>query len=71
MIVQENDIGWVVPPEDPDRLAKAIRQASSDRAATLQKGRRAAEVAGNYAAASALSQYSALIQRLRHSGPAR
>jgi colanic acid biosynthesis glycosyl transferase WcaI len=71
MIVQENEIGWVVPPEDPDRLANAIRQASSDRAATLQKGRRAADVAGNYAAASALSQYSALIQRLRHSGQSR
>src|SRR4051794_19974201 len=71
MIVQDNDIGWVVPPEDPERLADAIRQASSDRAATLQKGRRAADVAGNYAAAEALSQYSAFIQRLRDSGPAR
>jgi glycosyltransferase involved in cell wall biosynthesis len=66
MIVRENEIGWVVPPEDPDLLADAIRQASSDRAATLQKGRRAAEVARNYSSASALSQYSTLIHRLRH-----
>jgi glycosyltransferase involved in cell wall biosynthesis len=66
MIVRENEIGWVVPPEDPDRLADAIRRASSDRAATLQKGRRAAEVARNYSSASALSQYSTLIHGLRH-----
>jgi colanic acid biosynthesis glycosyl transferase WcaI len=65
MVVNENEIGWVVPPEAPDRLADAIRQASSDRAATLQKGRRAAAVATHYAAASALSQYSALMHRLR------
>jgi colanic acid biosynthesis glycosyl transferase WcaI len=73
MIVRENEIGWVVPPEDPDRLAHAIREAASDRAATLQKGRRAAEVARQYDSASALSQYSTLIQRLRSSssGPRR
>ena len=65
MMVNENGIGWVVPPEDPVRLAEAIRQASSDRAATMQKGRRAAEVATNYASATALSRYGALIHRLR------
>jgi colanic acid biosynthesis glycosyl transferase WcaI len=65
LIVSENAIGWVVPPEDPDRLADAIRQASSDHASTLQKGRRAAAVASNYADASALPQYSALIRRVR------
>src|ERR1700726_2215326 len=45
LVVNEEAIGWVVPPEDPDQLANAIRLAASDRAATAQKGRRAATAA--------------------------
>ncbi len=38
----EEDIGWVVPPEDPARLGQAICEAAADRKATLERGRVAA-----------------------------
>lgn len=41
-VVTENT-GWVVPPEDPPRLAAAIVEALSDRAKSLEKGAAARE----------------------------
>jgi glycosyltransferase involved in cell wall biosynthesis len=65
LLVRENDIGWVVPPENPQALATAIREAASGAGMTVEKGRRAASVAPNYAREPALNAYKALVARLR------
>jgi glycosyltransferase involved in cell wall biosynthesis len=67
LVVKEEEIGWVVPPEDSRALADAILQAASDRAATEQKGRRAAVTAKKYGPDSALKRYRELVQRVRQS----
>lgn len=61
LVVRENGIGWVVPPEDPSQLADAIREAAADRAGTIEKGGRAASVAEKYSAAIALVRYRQVI----------
>jgi len=67
LVVNEDQIGWVVPPEDARALADAILLAASDRAATAQKGQRAAAAAGKYGPDSALQRYRDLIQKVRQS----
>jgi hypothetical protein len=37
LLAQEDDVGWVVSPEDAAQLALTIRQAALDRAGTMQK----------------------------------
>lgn len=61
LLAQEEDVGWVVPPEDPVRLAQTIRQAAQDRAGTMEKGRRAAKLAEKYGEAEALARYREVI----------
>ncbi|OIQ75658.1 putative glycosyl transferase [mine drainage metagenome] len=61
LVVEEEAIGWIVPPEDPQALADAIRLAASDREATMQKGRRAAVAAGKYSERDALARYRQVI----------
>jgi glycosyltransferase involved in cell wall biosynthesis len=60
-VVEEEGIGWVVPPEDPAGLADAIRRAASDRDGTLAKGRRAALAAAKYAPDTALARYREIV----------
>jgi colanic acid biosynthesis glycosyl transferase WcaI len=67
LVVDEEAIGWVVPPEDPGQLANAIRLAASDRTATMQKGRRAAEAAEKYTQGAALTRYREVILGLQAS----
>jgi colanic acid biosynthesis glycosyl transferase WcaI len=57
LMLNEEDIGWVVRPEDPRDLAEAIRSAASDRAQTLAKGRRAALAAQRYTPERAIASY--------------
>src|SRR5207302_10802691 len=57
LILNEEDIGWVVRPEDPRDLAEAIRLAASDREATLAEGRRAALAARRYTYDRAIASY--------------
>ena len=65
LVITEENIGWVVPPEDPRQLADAIRLAASDRAATIQKGRRAAEAAKHYGPNAAMARYRQVLLKLR------
>jgi glycosyltransferase involved in cell wall biosynthesis len=65
LLAQDEDVGWVVPPEDPVRLAQAIRQASLDRAGTMQKGQRAAKLAKRYDETVALARYRQLIAEIQ------
>jgi colanic acid biosynthesis glycosyl transferase WcaI len=65
-VIDEEQIGWVVPPEDPHQLANAIRSAASDRAATIKKGRRAAAAAQKYSQQAALARYHEVILNARN-----
>jgi len=61
LVVEEEQIGWVVQAEDARQLADAICSAASDRAGTQQKGRRAAAAAEKYDQGSALARYRQVI----------
>lgn len=63
--VREEEIGWVVPPEDASQLANALREAARDRSATAQKGRRAAIVAEKYSEEAALARYRSVVRALK------
>ena len=64
-------IGWIVPPEDPVELARAIRVAANDRSATICKGQQAAVVALKYSQEAAMLRYREIIGKLktRKNGP--
>jgi glycosyltransferase involved in cell wall biosynthesis len=61
LVIGEENIGWVVPPEEPAALAEAIARAASDRADLVEKGRRAAAAAAKYSPEVALARYRAVI----------
>ena len=65
LVLGEEAIGWVVPPEDPVELARAIREAARDRRATTEKGIRAASVAHKYRAEAALALYRRVVDDVR------
>ncbi|MEH2499508.1 colanic acid biosynthesis glycosyl transferase WcaI [Bradyrhizobium sp. AZCC 1678] len=65
LVLGEEAIGWVVPPEDPVELARAIREAARDRQATTEKGKRAASVASKYRAEAALALYRSVVNDVR------
>ena len=65
MVIREENIGWVVPPEDPRQLADAIRLAASDREATIRKGYRAAEASEKYGPDAAMARYREVLHKLR------
>ena len=66
LMIDEEQIGWVVPPEDPHRLANAIRSAAADRAGTRKKGQRAAAAAQKYNQQAALARYREVILNARN-----
>lgn len=63
LVIGEENIGWVVPPEDPHALADAIQQAASDRADIAAKGRQAAVAAARYSPELALANYRDVIRK--------
>jgi glycosyltransferase involved in cell wall biosynthesis len=71
LLLQEEDIGWVTPPEDPKALAQVIAHAASNAASATEKGRRAAIVASRYTRQISLSSYRNLMDRLLRSRPLR
>jgi glycosyltransferase involved in cell wall biosynthesis len=71
MLLQEEDIGWVTPPEDPKALAQTIAMAAFNAASTKERGRRAAVVASRYTPQISLSAYRALMDHLLHRQHAR
>ena len=64
MLIQEEDIGWVTPPEDPEAIARVISLAASAAGNTGEKGRRAAMVASRFTGPIALAAYRDLMNRL-------
>jgi glycosyltransferase involved in cell wall biosynthesis len=62
-VVEEEKIGWVVPPEEPAARAGAIARAADDRAGIVEKGRRAAAAAAKYSPEVALARYRNVIRQ--------
>lgn len=61
LVIGEEEIGWVVPPEEPVALAEALTNAARDRADVADKGRRAATAAAKYSPEVALARYRDVI----------
>jgi glycosyltransferase involved in cell wall biosynthesis len=64
MLVQDNELGWVVPPEQPALIAEAVRTAATQPSETRSKGRHASEVALQFTPEIALQAYEVVIDRL-------
>jgi colanic acid biosynthesis glycosyl transferase WcaI len=64
LAVTEEDIGWVVPPENSFELARAIRKAATDRTATHQRGNRAALAALKYSEEASTLRYREIVRNL-------
>jgi glycosyltransferase involved in cell wall biosynthesis len=64
ILLQEENIGWVTPPEAPKALADTILQAAANAADTARKGHRAAQVAAHYTPKVSLSAYRDLMDEL-------
>lgn len=66
LMLREEDIGWVVRPEDPPDLADAIRSAAANREETLAKGRRAAVAAQRNTYDRAIVSYRQVMSDVVH-----
>jgi glycosyltransferase involved in cell wall biosynthesis len=64
MLVQEENIGWVTPPEDPKAIAEIISLAASSAAGTIAKGHRAAQIAPRFTPQISLDAYRDLMDAL-------
>lgn len=65
LVLGEEAMGWIVPPENPVELAHAIREAAKDRQATTKKGIRAAAVAQKYREEAALARYRQVVSDVK------
>ncbi|VIO76760.1 D-inositol-3-phosphate glycosyltransferase [Bradyrhizobium ivorense] len=63
--VAGENIGWVVPPEDPDRLAEAIRAAAANPDQVVQMGRSATVAAEKFTEDAALARYRDIVAEIR------
>lgn len=68
LLLSEEEIGWVVPPESPVELARVIHEAAMERSITTKKGIRAANVAENYREGAALASYRRLVDNINQQG---
>ena len=66
LVISEEKIGWVVPPEEPAALAEAIARAAKDRADVVEKGQRAATAAAKYSPEVALARYRHVVLQARN-----
>jgi colanic acid biosynthesis glycosyl transferase WcaI len=66
LMLKEENIGWVVRPEDPLDLAAAIRSAAADREETFAKGRRAALAAKSYTYDRSIASYRQIMSDVLH-----
>lgn len=61
ILLREENIGWVAPPEDPQALAKIISTAAEAVVDTKEKGMRAVHVASRYTPQISLRAYRTLM----------
>jgi len=63
LVVAEENIGWIVPPNNHQQLVKVIKEASENRERLLEMGRRARSVAETkYSFKNKLNSFQALLQ---------
>jgi len=61
MVVREEEIGWIVPPDRPELLIEAIRRSQSEPGVAQEMGKRARRVAERkYSFARVLERYQTL-----------
>ncbi|MEN3349627.1 MAG: colanic acid biosynthesis glycosyl transferase WcaI [Bradyrhizobium sp.] len=65
--VAGENIGWVVPPEDPARLAEALRAAAANPDQVVRMGRSAAVAAEKFTEDAALARYRDIVAEIRAS----
>lgn len=61
LVLNEEAIGWVIPPESPAELARTICEAARDRQSTTDKGLHAVDVARKYSEEAALARYRRVV----------
>jgi len=67
MVVKEEQIGWVVSPDDPERLSDVILEAYSNRDAIQSMGKRARKVAElQYSREKIIQNYRELIDLIKN-----
>jgi glycosyltransferase involved in cell wall biosynthesis len=65
-VIREENVGWVVPPHDPERLAAVIGEAASDTERLQAMGRRARLAAETkYTLRQAVASYAGLIHSIQ------
>jgi glycosyltransferase involved in cell wall biosynthesis len=65
MIVDQDDVGWICPPEEPHKLAELIETISADPENTIDKGQKAVAAAQRrYVVSIAGASYRTLAERL-------
>jgi colanic acid biosynthesis glycosyl transferase WcaI len=64
MVVREECIGWVVPPDDTEALVRAIKEAHSKKALLKQMGVRARQASLGYSLENVLLSYRRLFASL-------
>ena len=63
-VVEEESVGWTIPPREPVALVKTIRDAMSDRVRLDQMGLRAREASiSKYSPEAAIEKYSRVLKR--------
>lgn len=69
LLVEEEEVGWVVPPEQPEKLAAAVRAARSCPERLAEMSRRARRVAeGKYSFEVVSASYSRMLGELEAAG---
>lgn len=65
-IIQDENVGWVVPVDQPDRICAVIKEAYANRTRLVEMGMRARKVAENkYSSDLVIAEYESLIRLIR------
>jgi glycosyltransferase involved in cell wall biosynthesis len=69
MVVEEEKIGWIVPPDNPNRLAEVVLEAYTDRLKLIEMGTLArAAVLKKYLSSDLIDRYRGVIKDLINNG---
>jgi glycosyltransferase involved in cell wall biosynthesis len=66
-IVRESGCGLAADPDNPAAVADAVRTLRNDPALLVTMGKRAREIAGNYARVNELQRFNTVVEEAAHS----